>query len=98
MSTAVLKDLIEGRAIVLPLRVSQYHAMIANGILLEGEPNELIDGYLVRKDRSATGEDPITVGYDHAMAVKRLAALGRRFEGLGSHVQNAATDLDSAFQ
>ena len=83
MSTAVLKELIEERAIFLPLRVKQYHAMIANGILPEGAPYELLDGYLVRKDRSATGESPMTVGYHHAWVVAALAKLDVKLQKLG---------------
>jgi hypothetical protein len=35
-----------------PISVERYHRMIAAGILPEGAPIELIDGLLVRKDRS----------------------------------------------
>jgi len=87
MSNLALKELIHERANILPLHVKQYHAMIANGILPEGEPYELLDGYLVRKDRSATGEDPMTVGHDHAWVVKTLAILTRKLEPLGCHLQ-----------
>jgi len=83
MSTAVLRELIEEHAIFLPLRVKQYQAMIANGILPEGSPYELLDGYVVRKDRSAAGEDPMTVGYDHAWVVAALSKLDVKLQRLG---------------
>jgi hypothetical protein len=42
----------------MPITVDQLHQMIKNGILHDGEqPIELIDGLLVRKDRSARGEN-----------------------------------------
>lgn len=39
------------------LTVAQYHQMIANGILPEGEPIELIEGYLVEKMSRGTPHD-----------------------------------------
>lgn len=71
----------------MPLTVEQYHRMIEQGILPEGEPIELLDGHLVRKDRSAAGDDPMTVGPDHVLVVKRLARLSRKLERLGCHMQ-----------
>lgn len=87
MSGAALKELIHERANILPLHLKQYHAMIAAGILPEGEPYELLDGYLVRKDRSATGEDPMTVGHNHACVVTALGALSHKFQRLGCHLR-----------
>ena len=71
MSGAQLKQLLED-AIVVPISVEQYHRMIETRILEEGEPIELLDGMLVRKDRSAAGEDRTTVGHLHAWAVTQL--------------------------
>src|SRR3990172_7639968 len=55
--------------------VDQYHKMIETGILPEGAPIELIDGLLVYKDRSARGEDPMTVGKSHRWIVNKLMKL-----------------------
>src|SRR5687767_8631080 len=74
MSTAELRDLVAG-AKVVGLTLEQYVRMIDNGILPEGEPIELLDGFLVRKDRSKAGEDPMTVGFEHVWAVQNLAQL-----------------------
>jgi Uma2 family endonuclease len=71
MSTAELRELVEGASVV-GLTIEQYVSMIKNGILREGAPIELIDGFLVRKDRSKAGEDPMTVGFDHVWAVQNL--------------------------
>ncbi|MBK7400422.1 MAG: Uma2 family endonuclease [Myxococcales bacterium] len=62
------------------LRVEQLHAMLEAGILVDGEPLELLDGLLVYKDRSAVGEDSMTIGKRHNLAVKLLAALDRELE------------------
>jgi hypothetical protein len=71
----------------VPLTVDQYHRMIGAGILREGEPIHLRDGFLVRKDRSKVGDDPMTVGPDHALAVKKLIPLDARLRRLGCHLQ-----------
>ena len=72
MSASLLKEHLNLRADVVPLNVDQYHQMIAKGILAEGEPIELLDGFLIRKDRSKKGADPMTVGHHHAWAVAQL--------------------------
>jgi Uma2 family endonuclease len=69
------------------LTVDQYHQMIRLGILEEGKPIELLDGYLLHKIRNATGEDPMTVGLRHAVCVKKVAKLGQRLERLGCDIQ-----------
>jgi Uma2 family endonuclease len=86
MSTAQLRELVEGASVV-GLTLDQYIRMIQNGILPEGEPIELLDGFLVRKDRSKAGEDPMTVGFDHVWAVKNIAVvLSDSAEKHGCHV------------
>jgi Uma2 family endonuclease len=75
MSISQLKAMLDERAQVVPLTIEQYHRMIETGILLEGEPIELIDGYLVRKDRSKQGDNPMTVGHEHAWVIQRLIHL-----------------------
>jgi hypothetical protein len=74
-------------ASVLPLTVDQYHQMIAGGILREGEPVELIDGVLIRKDRSASGEDPTTVGHGHAWVVYQLGELNELLKPHNCHIR-----------
>jgi Uma2 family endonuclease len=65
----------------------QYHRMIDLGILPSGSPYELIDGQLVRKDRSKKGDDPTTVGTEYAWTVKTIAKLDAKLKRLGSHMQ-----------
>jgi Uma2 family endonuclease len=69
------------------LTVEQVHAMLNAGILRDGEPIELIDGVLVRKDRSDHGEDPLTIGKRHNLAVKLLMRLDPDLGEVGCHMQ-----------
>jgi Uma2 family endonuclease len=85
--SARLRELIDDRTSLMPLSVEQYHGMIDAGFLPEGEPYELLSGYLVRKDRSAAGEEPMTVGHEHILTVNKLAKLSRRVEKFGCFLQ-----------
>jgi Uma2 family endonuclease len=87
MSIAPLRELVDRHTMLFPLTVEQYHGMLEAGIIADGEPYELLDGCLVRKDRSSAGADPMTVGYEHAWVVKQLAELNARFKRLGRHIQ-----------
>jgi Uma2 family endonuclease len=87
LATMQLRELADEAAIMYPLTVEQYHRMIDQGILPEGEPYELLNGQLIRKDRSGTGEDPMTVGHGHAWVVAELADLNSRFRRLGCHLR-----------
>ncbi len=49
--------------------------MVASGLLAEGAPIELVDGVLIYKDRSDWGEDPMTIGRKHNLAVQLLKEL-----------------------
>jgi hypothetical protein len=73
---------------IVPLSAVQYHQMIAQGILREGEAIELIDGLLIRKDRADRGGDPMSHGPRHAAGVKRLLRPFRRVEELGYHLHS----------
>lgn len=69
------------------ITVEQYHRMREAGILREGDPTELIDGMLVEKNRSARGEDPMTVGKGHNAGVQRLVRLDARLRQHRCHMQ-----------
>lgn len=74
---------------IVSLSVDQYHGMLRAGILEEGSPIELIDGLLTWKDRSATGEDFMTVSPRHSATIKiLLRILGRMLEGRGVHLMS----------
>ena len=85
MSTAQLRELVNSASVV-GLTLDPYVRMIKEGILPEGEPIELLDGFLVRKDRAKAGEDPMTVGFEHVWAVKNLGILLAPAERDGCHV------------
>lgn len=73
MSAAqLMHDLAQTPGSFVGLTVEQYHCMIEEGILEEGTPIELLDGFLVRKDRARAGEDPTTVNDEHIWAVENL--------------------------
>src|ERR1700730_13905121 len=73
---------------VVPLTVDQYHRMIAQGILREGDSIELIDGILVRKDRADKGGEAMAHGPRHAFSVKQLQRLFRKVEERGYHLHS----------
>jgi len=79
---------------MVPLSVEQYHKMIEAGILREGAPIELLEGFLYRKDRSASGEDPMTVGDEHGRVVTVLGwLLGGKQDGWHYLTQQPITIL-----
>jgi Uma2 family endonuclease len=85
----ILQQIVAGQAPpIVPLSVEQYHRMISNGILCEGDSIELIDGILVRKDRADKGGDPMSHGPRHAFSVKRLQRSFRGVEGRGYHLHS----------
>jgi Uma2 family endonuclease len=87
MTTAILDELAANPKLAYRHTVQEYHQMIAAGTLEEGAPFELLDGQVVRKIRSAAGEDPMTVGDDHAWAVNALTNLSHRLSQLGCHIR-----------
>jgi Uma2 family endonuclease len=62
-------------------------ALVDAGMLREGSPIELIDGLLVAKDRSAFGEDPMTIGKKHNLVVQLLARLSAELDSHGCYIQ-----------
>lgn len=79
MSLAVLHDIVSGRApAALGFTVDEFHRMLADGILTDGAPVELIDGVILHKDRSAMGERPMGHGKRHAVAIARIQRVFER--------------------
>jgi Uma2 family endonuclease len=54
------------------LTVDQYERMIAAGVFADAAPIELVDGFLIRKDRAETGKDIMSVGNRHRSTVQLL--------------------------
>jgi hypothetical protein len=69
------------------LTVDQVHAMVKAGIVHEGAPIELIDGVLIHKDRSASGEDPMSIAKDHSLVVSLLGELDADLAQRGYHMR-----------
>lgn len=75
--TTILQEAAEGRATIVPWTVDRYHRAIELGLLVEDVSVELIDGLIVHKDRAQAGDDPMTIGDRHRVAVIRLSQAGR---------------------
>jgi Uma2 family endonuclease len=73
--------------LIYSLTVEAYHRMIEEAVLPEGEPFELIEGQILRKERQGQGEDPMTVGHKHAVAVNALSLLNIKLVRLGCHMR-----------
>ena len=82
-----LNDWLQSKAALVPFSLDQYHQMIRQGLLPEGAPVEFIDGFLVLKDRSRLGADPMTVYPPHSVAVQKLARLDAQVQSFGLHVR-----------
>ena len=89
MSVGLLDDVREGINMNLaPLNVEQYHQMIRDGILHDGEPIELIQGTLLYKDRRDQTGSIMTHGAHHLRVLKKLMAiLSQWAEGKSCHLQ-----------
>jgi hypothetical protein len=88
MGSGLVEQVVAGEAPPLvPLTVEQYHTMLERGILNDGDPVELVEGLLVRKDRSAQGGPPMTHEPPHALAVSRRMKLASAAETLDCHLR-----------
>ena len=89
MVTSFLKEAARGEAPpLMSITVGLYHQMIDSGILHDGGPIELIDGLLVRKDRTARGENLMGHNPRHAALVARVAQwLTEWSRSCGCHVR-----------
>lgn len=89
MNANLVKDVREGVNMRLaPLTTDQYHRMIDNGILEDGEPIELIEGALIYKDRRDESGGIMTHGARHLRVLKKLMAiLSQWVEGKPCHLQ-----------
>src|SRR6266566_632437 len=86
-SQVTLLQTVDDQKLVYALTVNAYHRMIEEGVLPEGEPFELIEGQILRKERQGQGEDPMTVGHKHAVAVNALSLLNARLSKRGCHMR-----------
>jgi hypothetical protein len=86
-SSTIYEDIAAGRAYPVGLTVDVYDRLIDQHWIAEDSTTELIDGVIVKKDRSAAGEDPISVGDRHRVAVIRLGRYDADFRLLGCYLQ-----------
>jgi hypothetical protein len=87
MSRMIFRPVVAGRVQVEPLTVDEYHRMIKTGELPEDTSIELIRGFLTKKDRAARGEDPMTIGHQHALTLQKLMRFAPAIERLGCHLR-----------
>lgn len=85
--TTILQEAAAGRVTIVPWTVDQYHRAIETGFVPEDTSVELIDGLIVQKDRAKAGDDPMTIGDRHRVAVLRLAQLAPAFDRFGCFLQ-----------
>lgn len=83
----LLQELNDPRTELLPITTERYHEMIRHGLVAEGDPYELLDGAIVRKDRSARGGNPMGIGNEHVLVVQKLNRLDPDFRKRGCHVR-----------
>jgi hypothetical protein len=90
MSAGIIEQVArDSGAVLSPLTVQQYEAMMEAGILQEGAPIELIDGLLVHKDRRDGGSPGKTIGTLHAHGVVQFTnALAALLQGSHFHVRS----------
>jgi Uma2 family endonuclease len=69
------------------LTVDTYHRMLEEGLIPEGQPFELIEGQILRKERHAVGQNPMTVGHKRAVAVNALSLLNPQLLRRGCHMR-----------
>jgi Uma2 family endonuclease len=72
---------------LLRITADQYHTMIDDGIIPNGAPYELLDGYIVHKDRARLGGNPLSHDPIHVLAIKLLTRLASRFDQKSCHLQ-----------
>src|SRR5262245_20592860 len=86
-SKTILEEAAAGRATIVPWTLEQYRRAIEAGFLPDDPLVELIDGFIVHKDRAKAGEDLMTIGDRHRVAVVRLGQFAAWFEKLGCFLQ-----------
>lgn len=74
MSIGVLEEIVAGRLNGIPrLDVHQFERFMESGTLQPEVRCELLDGYVVLKNRAATGDDPMNIGARHTYVTDALA-------------------------
>lgn len=88
MGSGLIEQVAAGEApSLVELTVEQLHRMLEKGIIRDGDPIELVEGLLVRKNRAAAGDGEMTHGAGHAQVLTRLVRLERSLEPFGCHLR-----------
>ncbi len=86
-----LVDPVDGRSIITPkITVDLLQAMLECGAVEERPSWELLDGVVVRIDKSRAGDDPMTIHPQHVSTVERLSRLKPEFEARDCHMRMQA--------
>ena len=79
--------LVAGRWRLVRLTRKDAEAMVRMGIVPEDASTELLNGWIVLKDRSARDQDPTMIGQGHRKCVERLSALRKLIDDPHRHVE-----------
>lgn len=90
MSSTIFNDVVAGHAPgPLSFTVEQFHKMLDDGILAEGQPVELIDGVVMPKNRASRGDQSMVHGRRHSVAIVQIQeTLGHHFRLCDCHVRS----------
>jgi len=80
--------LIAGRWRLVRLTRKDAQAMMRIGIIPEDASTELLNGWVVLKDRSARDQDPTMIGQEHRKCVERLSSLRKLIDNDARHVES----------
>ena len=80
--------LVAGRWRLVRLTLKDAQAMMRMGIIPEDASTELLDGFVVLKDRSARDQDPTMIGQEHRKCVERLSSLRKLIDNDHRHVES----------
>jgi hypothetical protein len=86
--SAIVQNMLDHHARLVPLTVEQYDRMIETGTIPEGAPIELLDGFLVLKDRSERGGNPMSIGGKHTRSVEALLDVFLAIRPLGCYLRS----------
>ncbi len=76
MNQAILDEVISHPdSALMRFTVDQYQRLLEDGVLTEGAPFELLDGYIFHKNRADLGADEMTHSPRHAQRLARLTPI-----------------------
>lgn len=80
--------LVAGRWRLVRLTRTDAQAMMRMGIIPEDASTELLNGWVVLKDRSARDQDPTMIGREHRKCVEGLSSLRKLIDNDTRHVES----------